>query len=122
MVGLCDVGSSAPTHYSLNDFQKDAARTWSGLDPQADVLAALGLAGEVGEAVELIKKHRFHGHDLDRQALVGELGDALHYLAALARCYGITLEEVARGNIAKLAKRYPNGFSHEASRSRGVGS
>lgn len=122
MAVLCEMCAvCGPPPYSLNAFQVDAARTWSGTDPQADVLAALGLAGEAGEVVDLIKKHRFHGHDLDREALVGELGDVLHYLAAEARCHGIKLEEVARHNIAKLAKRYPNGFSHEASRNREVG-
>lgn len=28
--------------------------------------AGLGLAGECGEAVDILKKHLYHGHDLDR--------------------------------------------------------
>jgi NTP pyrophosphatase (non-canonical NTP hydrolase) len=79
---------------------------------------ALGLAGEAGEVVDLIKKVEGHGHPLDRNKLQGELGDLLWYTARLAELYGIKLEDCAAGNIAKLQKRYPNGFSTEASIAR----
>ena len=42
----------------------------------------------------------------------------LWYLTALAQVHDIDLEEVAERNIAKLARRYPGGFSHAASRNR----
>jgi hypothetical protein len=50
---------------------------------------ALGLAGEAGEVVDLIKKVEGHGHPLDRNKLQGELGDLLWYTARLAELYGI---------------------------------
>lgn len=79
---------------------------------------ALGLAGESGEVVDLIKKYVFHGHVEDRFDVEKELGDVLHYLSGLATLYGLSLEEIATKNIIKLAKRYPNGFSQEASQNR----
>lgn len=41
--------------------------------------AALGFAGEFGEICDLIKKHEFHGHELDKEKLKLELGDLLFY-------------------------------------------
>lgn len=65
--------------------------------------------------MEIFKKEVFHGHRRNPQAIKKELGDVLHYLSGLATMYGWTLEEVAMGNIEKLMKRYPSGFSKEAS-------
>lgn len=79
---------------------------------------ALGLVGEAGEVAELVKKHLFHGHALDRQALMAELGDVLWYVARLAAALGISLGDVAALNIDKLQRRYPDGFSPERSRNR----
>ncbi len=78
-------------------------------------MCALGRAGEAGEVVELVKKRLFHGHVLDRTKLTHELGDVLWYLGQLASAAGITLDEVAKANLAKLAARYPEGFSAQAS-------
>lgn len=81
--------------------------------------SGLGLAGEAGETVELVKKWAFHDRPLDRAKLTKELGDVLWYLTALARTQGITLEEVAAENVAKLEARYPTGtYSHEANHAR----
>jgi NTP pyrophosphatase (non-canonical NTP hydrolase) len=104
----------------LNEYQKQALRTEqierSG--PELLTKNALGLAGEAGEYVELVKKHVFHGKDIDRAKVVKELGDVLWYVAASARVLGIDLEEVASTNVEKLRQRYPEGYSHEASAAR----
>lgn len=100
---------------------QDAASRWANMDAtdkEDRILCALGLAGETGEVVDLIKKFEGHGHDVDVEKLKLELGDLLWYLARLASKYGIPLEEIARANVAKLEARYPNGFSKEASRNR----
>lgn len=79
---------------------------------------AMGLSGESGEVTDLIKKQLFHGHLEDKDGIKKELGDVLHYLSGLATMFGLTLEEVAATNIEKLKKRYPDGFSQEASINR----
>jgi|SRR5688500_2538453 len=84
------------------------------------IVGALGLAGEAGEAVELIKKHAFHGKLFEREKLLVELGDVLWYVMYLANKADSSLEEVARLNNAKLRARYPNGFSVEAAAARSV--
>lgn len=106
------------------DFQQASTRTLKdralrvGDHPatsEALVLGALGLAGEAGEAVEHVKKHVFHSRPLDREALAKEIGDVLWYLSALATGAGLDLGACAEGNIEKLRKRYPDGFTPQAS-------
>lgn len=110
---------------NANDYQQQAARTL--LDaPDSDYSArevmivwnALGLAGEAGEVADTIKKAVFHRHDLDRDVLIKELGDVLWYVAALCSKIDVSLDEVMARNIAKLQKRYPNGYSSEDSKAR----
>lgn len=79
---------------------------------------ALGITGEAGEVADIIKKWAFHGHELDIAELKKELGDVLHYTAGLATMHGLELDDVAQGNIDKLKKRFPDGFSEYASRNR----
>lgn len=76
---------------------------------------ALGITGEAGEVADMIKKYIFHGHDLDRDAFIKELGDVCWYVALLSHAIGIDLGEVMDRNIEKLARRYPEGFTNEAS-------
>lgn len=102
---------------TLNEYQLRASRTLGGKTDL--VMGALGLVGEAGEVADLIKKVAYHGHELDERALIKELGDVLWYIAAIASMRGIPLSAVAEANLAKLAKRYPDGFSEEASRKRG---
>lgn len=78
-------------------------------------LGAMGLAGESGEVIDLIKKHLFHGKPLDNNKLIEELGDVRWYLELLFVCTGTTMTEVEERNIAKLRKRYPNGFTTQDS-------
>jgi len=71
---------------------------------------SMGLSGEAGEFIELLKKQIFHSKQANRDQLVKELGDILWYLANAALCLGISLQEIADTNIAKLKARYPEGF------------
>jgi NTP pyrophosphatase (non-canonical NTP hydrolase) len=105
---------------TLNAYQQAASRTLEREQPEEQRLAwnALGLAGEAGEVADLIKKAVYHQHGVDKDKLTKELGDVLWYLAALASVLGLTLEQVAEANIAKLRRRYPEGFSCEASKNR----
>jgi NTP pyrophosphatase (non-canonical NTP hydrolase) len=80
--------------------------------------AALAVAGEAGELADLIKKHVFHGHDIDPREIGEEIGDVLWGLAKLCDAYGLDLGNQAARNIYKLSQRYPDGFSEQASRER----
>ena len=70
----------------------------------------MGLCGEAGEAIDIVKKHLAQGHELDREGLVKELGDIAWYLAETASALDVDLETVLESNIEKLKKRYPEGF------------
>lgn len=104
---------------TLDEFQKVAMRT-GGERPWREglVYSALSLTGEASEYGELIKKMLFHGHVVAPEKLLEELGDALWSIAYAAHVNGATLEQVAGVANAKLLKRYPNGFSEQASRNR----
>lgn len=69
--------------------------------------AAMGLAGEAGEVVDVLKKHLIYERELDRDHLIEELGDVLWYAELIMHNINVTREEVEQANIAKLRKRYP---------------
>jgi NTP pyrophosphatase (non-canonical NTP hydrolase) len=107
--------------YTLNCYQKDASRTLAPnrrLDNNTLAMGGLGMAGETGEVVDLIKKVVAHGHELDQHKLIEELGDVMWYIAALCTLMGVGLEDVAFANIAKIKRRYPNGFDPNRSINR----
>ena len=107
---------------TINEYQQLAMRTRNPKMDEKDILinSAMGLCGEAGEVCDLVKKHIFHGHELDRAALIKELGDVAWYLAEAAEAIGCSLEEVLQANIDKLKSRYPEGFSQERSQNRSV--
>lgn len=105
----------------LNEYQNEVRRTMGTLIPAAPrelAILALGVAGEAGEVADLIKKHVGHGHPLDKEKLILELGDVLWYVAALAESLNARMDDVASANAAKLRKRYPDGFDQERSKQR----
>ena len=79
----------------------------------------LGLGGESGEVLDLIKHAVYHEDTaLDKMELAKELGDVLWYVSAIATTCGIDLADVAELNRAKLNHRYNGAFSVEASANR----
>lgn len=104
----------------FNDYQEATGETAAKFNSRREEATnwVMGVSGESGEVAELFKKHFFHGHDLDKEKLCKELGDVLWYVARLAACYNIPLQVVAERNIAKLRKRYTDGFSHEDSKNK----
>ena len=105
---------------TLDDFEKAAARTTNPRlsDEERLLDAAAGLAEEAGEILGLVRKHAYQSRELDREQLKIELGDALWCLAMTAASAGLTLDDVAAANVAKLSARYPQGYSDTASRER----
>lgn len=110
---------------TINEYQKAAMRTASGVGnatPENLLLnGVMGLNGEAGECIDIVKKYFFQGHNLDKDKLVKELGDVCWYLAISAEALGVTLEEVMQRNVDKLLERYPEGFDPEKSVHRNPG-
>lgn len=102
---------------TINEFQKLAMVTLNPELDKKDVLinGVMGLCGESGEAIDIVKKHLAQGHELDRKHLIEELGDIAWYLAETAYALDVDLESVLEGNIEKLKRRYPEGFDSEKS-------
>ena len=94
---------------TINEYQKLAMTTLNPALSEKDVLinGVMGLCGESGEAIDIVKKHLAQGHELDREHLIKELGDIAWYLAEVAYVLGVPLEEVLQRNIDKLRQRYP---------------
>jgi len=99
---------------TLNEYQNLAQRT-SGAGHDRILNGCMGLCGESGECMDLLKKEMMQGHPLNKQRLSEELGDVLWYCAELATGLGMRLGDIAAENIAKLKDRYPDGFSTERS-------
>lgn len=107
---------------TINEYPKAALRT---LNPNLSAIESLedglmGLNGEAGEAIDILKKHLFQGHSLDVEHLAKELGDVAWYLAISSDAIGVDLETICRMNIEKLRARYPEGFEEERSICRNV--
>ncbi len=102
---------------TINEYQKLAMVTLNPELSKKDVLinGVMGLCGESGEAIDIVKKHLHQGHELDKEKLAKELGDIAWYLAETAWALDIPLEEILQGNIDKLKRRFPEGFSTERS-------
>lgn len=105
---------------TINEYQKLAMTTLNPELDKKDILinGVMGLCGESGEVIDIVKKHLAQGHDLDREKIIKELGDVAWYMAEIATVLDVELEEVLTLNIEKLKKRYPEGFSTEKSLNR----
>ena len=102
---------------TINEYQKLAMKTLNPELSEKDVLinGVMGLCGESGEAIDIVKKWLAQGHELDKEKLAKELGDICWYLAETATALGCSLEDIMTANIEKLRKRYPEGFDSERS-------
>ena len=107
----------------VNEYQKAAMETLNPALNQKEVLinSVMGLCGESGEAIDIVKKWLMQGHELDKEHLVKELGDVAWYLAEAATALDVPLEVIFQENLDKLRRRFPNGFDTEASVNRKQG-
>ena len=105
---------------TINEYQQLAMTTLNKDLDKRDILitGVMGLCGEAGEAIDLVKKWLAQGHELNEEKLIKEIGDVAWYIAEIATALGVTLEDVLEKNIAKLKARYPNGFKYEDSINR----
>lgn len=116
------------------EYQEQAMRTNDGkhdarlkaacfrYENMAELLnGCLGLAGETGEFLDMVKKWIFHEKPLDAEHLEKELGDVMWYVAMICKAMGWSLDDVMEKNVAKLQARYPEGFDPEMSANRKEG-
>ena len=79
---------------TFDEYQQGVARTSSlkdGPPEERMYMSAMGVIGELGEITELIKKCRWHGHDLDMGKVDKELGDLLYYIAEGFSAHGASM-------------------------------
>ena len=105
------------SYYKLSNEESDQ-RNQSYLENRELIHATMGLCGEAGEVMDLVKKSVNYSKPLDREKLLEECGDTLHYLARVLTEAGSSLEEAIEHNLKKLSKRFPQGYSHEAAINR----
>ncbi len=105
---------------TINEYQKLAMTTLNPALSEKEILlnGVMGLCGESGEAIDLVKKWMMQGHELDKAHLAKELGDVAWYLAETATAIGYDLETILQANIDKLKARYPEGFTADRSMHR----
>ena len=105
---------------NVNEYQRLAMTTLNPELSRRDVLinSVMGLCGESGEAIDIVKKWMAQGHDLDKAHLAKELGDIAWYLAEAATALDLSLEDIFQANLDKLKKRYPEGFDSAKSLTR----
>lgn len=101
---------------TANEYQEACMRFASDLSKSTNdnllLQGVMGMNGEAGEAIDIVKKITFHGHPFDEESkahLAKELGDVLWYIATSARAIGYDLSDIMQMNIDKLSARYPDG-------------
>ena len=110
--GFCITALQTEVFMTINEYQQLAMTTLNPELSEKDVLinGVMGLCGESGEAIDIVKKWLAQGHELDREHLIKELGDIAWYIAEIAYILNVPLEDVLQKNIDKLKSRYPDGF------------
>ncbi len=95
-----------------NEYQKKALKSLNPNLNKEEVLinSVMGLCGEAGEAIDIVKKTIHQGHEFNKEKFILELGDIAWYLAEASHAVGYDLNTVLELNLNKLNKRYPDGF------------
>lgn len=108
---------------TVNEYQRLAMSTHNAELSRKETLitSVMGLCGEAGEAIDIVKKWYAQGHPLDKEHLLKELGDVAWYLAEAATALDIPLEDILQSNLDKLKNRYPEGFDTQKSMARLTG-
>lgn len=106
---------------TLNEYQELSKRTISTLTKeQAESHALHGMVSEIGELHSVYQKI-YQGHEANEEHMMRELGDLMWFVCEYCTAKGWKLEQVAKANVEKLKKRYPEGFNPEASLHRSEG-
>lgn len=95
-----------PERYSTADDPELEAHLMSRL-----MHGMMGMVTEIGEAMDVLKKHFIYGKPIDLTNLMEEAGDKLWYIALILDAGGIKLDLAMERNISKLRQRFPSGFT-----------
>ncbi len=76
----------------FEEYAKEAMRTYpAGLSLQDKTeLAEVGILGEAGELLDLLKKELFHGHHVPHEKYKKEIGDVFWYVATAPALVGFS--------------------------------
>ena len=80
---------------------------WGGLSPAVGKNQLLWMIGEIGEVIDIIKKHGDQAASPDspqRGHLIEEMADVLMHYHDVMLCYGITAEELKKAYVEKYHK------------------
>lgn len=97
---------------NIVEYQKKSVRTML-FDENTSVHCCMGISGEAGEVIDLIKKSVYYGKPLDKTKVSEEIGDLMFYIVNLATSYNLSMSDILKNNVKKLELRFPNGFSKE---------
>lgn len=100
--------------FGINEMQEMQQRLqekykdqWGGLNQEIGKNQLLWMIGEIGEVIDIIKKHGGTKASADanlRKDLIEELADVLMYYNDVLLCYGITADELRQSYVAKFEK------------------
>lgn len=88
----------------LQDKYKDQ---WESISPEAGKHKLLWMIGEIGEVIDIVKKHGDIKACNDvklRKDLIEEMADVLMYYNDVMLCYGISADELKKAYIGKFEK------------------
>lgn len=115
-----------------NQYQTDAMRTehtpdfvrLEGATDEHNLMvsrmlhAVLGMASEVGEIADALKKHIIYKRAIDMVNMIEESGDRMWYEALFLSAIKKTIPEAMEKNIAKLKVRFGDKFREDAAVNR----
>lgn len=111
VTAICEAPDSK--EMTLNEYQALALQTAIFSTDKNISYLTLALCGEVGELADKVKKvlrdkgGQFYAPDM--AAIAMELGDALYYMANIAKFLGYGLSDIARLNVEKIQGRIDRG-------------
>lgn len=122
--------SQAQARLQTEQFTKDALRTEPDYsqaaarlsDPRTVRLlhAAIGMATEAGEFLDMLKKHIFYGKSVDKVNAVEEIGDSTWYERIACDELQVGYLEMIAINVKKLRKRFPEKFTEQEAVNRDI--
>ena len=98
------VGEMLKMQQALQEKYRDI---WRPICPDRGKDQLLWMIGEVGEVIDIVKKHGGESASRDealRARLVEEMADVLMYYTDVLLCYGISPEELKRAYISKFER------------------